>query len=237
MNRADRMLRLIQVLRRHRSPVTADRLARELEVSVRTVYRDVATLMASRVPVRGEAGIGYVLEEGYDLPPMMLTADEVEAVLIGMRWLRERADPVLARAADDVVAKVGAILPAALKPVLFDATLLAPAMDRPIVVETIDVAPVRRAIREGRALHIAYLDEGGSRSQRRIWPFGLAYFETVRVVLAWCEMRGDFRHFRTDRIESFSEDGPYPARRAELMRRWKTSVPDLAGSRGSDDGG
>jgi predicted DNA-binding transcriptional regulator YafY len=113
MQRAERLLDLIQSLRRRRRPVTADTLAAELDVSVRTVYRDIAALMRQGVPVRGEAGIGYVLDAGFDLPPLMLSPDEIEAVLVGMRWLSERADPVLARAAEDVVSKVAAVLPRA----------------------------------------------------------------------------------------------------------------------------
>src|ERR1700733_8260617 len=123
MARTDRLLSLVQLLRRHRRPVTAAAMAEELGASIRTIYRDVAALIANRVPVRGEAGIGYVLDPGFDLPPMMFTTDEVEAILIGMRWLRERGDPALARAADDVVAKVGAVLPTSLKPLLFDGAL------------------------------------------------------------------------------------------------------------------
>ena len=127
MQRAERLLDMIQGLRRRRRPVTAETLASELDVSVRTVYRDIAALMRQGVPVRGEAGIGYVLDAGFDLPPLMLSPDEIEAVLVGMRWLSERADPVLARAAEDVVSKVAAVLPAHLRPILLDGALFAPA--------------------------------------------------------------------------------------------------------------
>lgn len=221
MAKTDRLLSLVQALRRRRRPVTAEALAAELEVSVRTIYRDIAALMANRVPVRGEAGVGYVLDPGYDLPPMMFTPDEVEAILVGLRWLRERADVSLSRAADDVLAKIGAVLPEALKPVLFEGALFAPAMGRQIVAEVIDIAPLRVAIRKGFKAEIEYADACDRLSTRIIWPCGLAYFESVRVVIAWCELRAGFRHFRTDRIRALRIQERYPARRADLLRRWQ----------------
>ncbi len=221
MNRADRFLRLIQALRRHRRPVTADALARELEVSTRTVYRDIAALIASRAPIRGEAGVGYVLEKGYDLPPLMFTPDEVEAVLVGMRWLRGRADATLSRAADDVLAKIGDVLPGPLRPLLFEGALFAPSLGASPALDGVDVAPLRGAIRTGLKATIVYGDEKGVVSERVIWPFGLAFFDAARVVLAWCEMRQAFRHFRTDRIHSMSIGEKYPRRRADLLRDWE----------------
>ena len=119
-------MQLIQILRRHRRPVTGDIMARELEVSLRTVYRDIATLTIEGVPIRGEAGVGYVLGEGYDLPPLMFTTDELEAVMLGLRWVARRGDKDLARAALDTVAKIGTVLPEKLRPFLFDAGLLVP---------------------------------------------------------------------------------------------------------------
>ena len=118
MRRADRLLQLIQILRRHRRPVTGETMAAELEVSLRTVYRDIASLIGEGVPVRGEAGVGYVLGEGYDLPPLMFTVDELEAVMLGLRWVARRGDTQLSRAAMDTVAKIGTVLPAGLKPFL-----------------------------------------------------------------------------------------------------------------------
>jgi predicted DNA-binding transcriptional regulator YafY len=233
MNRADRLLRLVQALRRHRRPVTADALAFELEVSPRTIYRDIATLIASRTPIRGEAGVGYVLEKGYDLPPLMFNADEIEAVLVGVRWLRERADPTLARAADDVIAKIGEVLPEAMRPLLFDSGLFAPAHAARPLLDTVDIAPLRLAIRSGLKATIAYADEKGATTERVIWPFGLAYFETARVVVAWCETREDFRHFRTDRIGALELGERYPRRRADLLRQWEREARDAPRSRSS----
>jgi predicted DNA-binding transcriptional regulator YafY len=229
MRRAQRLLDLIQILRRHRHPVIADRLAAEMEVSVRTVYRDISALIGQGVPVRGEAGIGYVLEAGFDLPPLMFNADEVEAVLVGMRWLRERADPALARAAEDVVAKVAAVIPANLKPLLIDGTLFAPVFGGPIPVEKVDIGPVRVAIRQGRKVAMTYTDEAGQETRRIIWPIGLSFFERARIIIAWCELRGDFRIFRTDRISELTvATERYPERRANLFRRWeREALPRL----------
>src|SRR5579872_7124420 len=123
MRRADRLFRLIQVLRRAKRPVTANAIAEELETSLRTIYRDIAQLMADRVPIRGEAGIGYVLDGGFDMPPLMLTPDEIEAAMLGAHWVRERADPALARAASDLVAKIGAVIPEHLRPILIEPAL------------------------------------------------------------------------------------------------------------------
>ncbi|SDF25285.1 MULTISPECIES: helix-turn-helix transcriptional regulator [Bosea] len=222
MQRAERLLDMIQSLRRRRRPVTAETLASELDVSVRTVYRDIGALVRQGVPVRGEAGIGYVLDAGFDLPPLMLSPDEIEAVLVGMRWLSERADPVLARAAEDVVSKVAAVLPPHLRPILLDGALFAASHPGDVPADQVDVAAVRAAIRNGRKLSIHYSDESGQATQRMIWPIGMTFYERVRVVIAWCELRQAFRHFRTDRMTGLAAlEERYPARRADLFRRWQ----------------
>src|SRR5262249_54533959 len=144
MRRAERLLQLIQVLRRHRRPVTAETIAGELEVSVRTVYRDVASLQGDRVPVRGEAGIGYVLDDGFDLPPWMFDTEEIEGVILGLGWVERGGDRGLANAARDVVAKIGAVLPQRLKPLLFDASLFVPPSFSS-VADNVDVGKIREA--------------------------------------------------------------------------------------------
>src|SRR5579859_7645755 len=120
MRRTERLFQIIQILRSARFPVTGRVLADELEISLRTLYRDMAELMAQRVPIRGEAGAGYVLEDGYDMPPLMLTADELEAAVLGAAWVAKRGDPSLARGARDLVAKLSAVIPEALRPILLD---------------------------------------------------------------------------------------------------------------------
>lgn len=228
MRRAERLLQLIQVLRRHRRPVTAATIAAELEVSERTVYRDIVALQADRVPVRGEAGIGYVLDDGFDLPPLMFDVDEIEAVILGLRWVERRGDRDLARAARDVVAKVGAVLPQRLKPLLFDASLFIPPSFSS-VPDSVDVAGVREAIRTGHKAKLTYRDENGAETERTIWPLALSYFDAVRLVIGWCELRVAFRHFRTDRITSMQIlDAIYPGRRMALLKQWREQMRNYA---------
>ncbi len=221
MRRADRLLRVIQLLRRHRRPVTGARMAEELEVSLRTLYRDIADLMTDGVPIRGEAGVGYVLGEGYDLPPLMFKSDELEAIMLGLSWVARRGDLALQRAAQDVVAKVGTVLPEAMRPFFYDAPLITPPSYN-IVPERIDVGLVRAAIRGQHKLSIDYADETGSSTQRVIWPIAISYFDVQRLIVAWCEMRQGFRHFRTDRISGMQRlEQKYREPRLKLLARWK----------------
>ena len=225
MTRASRLLALVEALRRHRRPVTADTLAGELEVSLRTIYRDVAALMASRLPIRGEAGVGYVLDRGYDLPPMMFTPDEVEAIALGLRWLQANADAALARAAQNATAKIAAVMPKDRRAEIFDAALFAPRYSAGDETLGIDEAVLRQAIREERKIAMHYVDPSGGETERVVWPFGLAYFDRSRVVMAWCELREDFRHFRTDRMAQLRVLAQkYPKRRGVLLRRWQDEV-------------
>ena len=220
MRRADRLFEIIQVLRRASGPLTADRIAAELETSKRTIYRDIDALVAQRVPIRGEAGVGYVLDRGFDLPPLMLTVDEVEAVALGAQWVVAHADAALARAAHSVLAKVAAIVPEDLRPVIDD-----PAVGTPPTRDRddghVDVGRLRKWCREGRKLAIGYVDETGSTSERVIRPFMVGYVATLRVVTAWCELRQDFRIFRIDRLTAIEFlDQRYPERSVALRRRW-----------------
>jgi predicted DNA-binding transcriptional regulator YafY len=219
MKRAERLLQLLQILRRHRRPVTGEAIARELEVSLRTVYRDIAALIGDRMPIRGEAGVGYVMGEGFDLPPLMFTPDELEAVMLGLRWVSRRGDQQLSRAAQDTVAKIGVVLPERLKPFLFDAGLMVPPGDR-VIRDSVDVSQLRNAIREGRKVELRYRAEDGRESARTIWPIAVAYYDAQRLILAWCELRQAFRSFRTDRmIRAEVSDQKYPARRKALLKQ------------------
>jgi predicted DNA-binding transcriptional regulator YafY len=220
MRRAERLLRIIQILRRHRRPVRGQTMAEEVEVSLRTLYRDIADLITDGVPIRGEAGIGYVLGEGYDVPPLMFNADELEAIMLGLRWVVRRGDNDLSRAAQDTTAKIGAVLPQALKPFLFDSGLLAPPVHFK-TVDSVDVSALRQAVREQRKVELIYRDENGKDTERVIWPIGIAYFDAQRLVIAWCELRQDFRTFRTDRmIKSTVRADKYSERRKALLKRW-----------------
>src|SRR4051812_4884514 len=221
MRRADRLFQIIQVLRRTRKPLTADAIAAELETSKRTIYRDIATLIGQRVPIRGEAGMGYILEKGFDLPPLMLTPDEIEAAVLGAQWVAGRGDPALARAALDLIAKIGATVPERLRPYALEpSTRAAPRWN--VAPDGLDMAQVRHAIRNGHKIALRYSDEQDRASQRTVWPFAVGYHETVRLLIAWCELRADFRSFRTDRVtDAEFLDERYPERPAALRARWR----------------
>jgi predicted DNA-binding transcriptional regulator YafY len=227
MRRADRLFRIIQILRRKKRPTTANEISEELEISLRTAYRDIAQLMADRVPIRGEAGIGYVLEGGFDMPPLMLTPDEIEAAMLGAQWVIGRADPVLARAASDLVAKISVVIPEHLRPLLMEPAL-GTASSRPLPPpDTIDIARVRTAIRAQGKIALVYRDEKEDETRRIIWPIAVSYWETVRLIVAWCELRNGFRHFRTDRVEG-SEflEARYATPRAKLRAQWKKEIDE-----------
>ncbi|MFQ6183459.1 helix-turn-helix transcriptional regulator [Sinorhizobium meliloti] len=220
MSRSERLLDLMQVLRRYRQPVSGRRLAEETGVSLRTLYRDIASLQARGAHIEGEPGVGYVLRPGFMLPPMMLSEEEIEALVLGSRWVAKRGDPRLATAAADALAKIGSVLPADLKEKLEHSTLL--VGPRKPGDETIDLSLLRKAIRSEHKVELHYLDNDGRDSRRTVWPFALGFFEEVRVLAAWCELRQDFRHFRTDRIaEAAMLDNRYPRRRQALLKDWR----------------
>jgi predicted DNA-binding transcriptional regulator YafY len=227
MRRTERLFAILQVLRAARRPVTARRLADELEVSLRTIYRDTAELVAQRVPLRGDAGVGYRLDAGYELPPLMLTADELDAAMLGAAWVAQRGDASLARGARSLIEKLGQVVPKELRPVLVDASLRA-GKRRAAVVDGVDLGPVRGAIRDRRKLEIEYADAQGRESTRVVWPFMVGFLDEVRVVVAHCELRGGLRHFRSDRIRAARVlDARSPESHRTLMKRWEEQFPWL----------
>jgi predicted DNA-binding transcriptional regulator YafY len=185
VRKADRLFQIIQILRRARRPITAEAIAGELETSKRSVYRDIATLMAQRVPIRGEAGMGYVLEAGFDLPPLMLTPEEIEAAVLGAQWVTARGDPGLARAAQDLVAKIAASVPERLRPLVLDPAAQTRGDRAPIPRDAIDMVAVRRAIHGSRKIRLGYRDEKGEDTSRKVWPIAIGYLETVRMMVGW----------------------------------------------------
>lgn len=188
MSRAQRLLDLIQLLRRHRYPVTGQQLAQTLNVSLRTLYRDIATLQGQGADISGEAGIGYQLKPGFTLPLMMFCEQEIEALVLGARWVSQKGDPALAQAANDMLAKVSAVLPASLRQELATAALLiGPGESVPGDGEMF--GQIRQAIRQQRKVSIHYTDNQGQQSQRTVWPFAVGFFDQCRVMLAWCELR------------------------------------------------
>ena len=223
MRRADRLFEIIQVLRGASAPISAESIARRLEVSKRTLYRDIAALIGQRVPIRGEAGIGYVLERGFDMPPLMLTEDEIDAAALGARWVASRGEPELADAARSLLAKIEAVVPDALKAGLIDAaTSVAPVVQAP---EAVSARILRGAIRAHRKLRIAYRTGDGHPTERVIWPILLGYRDIGRILAAWCELRQDFRYFRTDRMTAAEMlADAVPERRLALRARWEAAM-------------
>ncbi len=223
MSRAERLLDLMQVLRRHRQPVSGKSLAGELGVSLRTLYRDIATLQAQGAMIEGEPGVGYLLRAGFLLPPLMFTEEEVEALVLGTRWVVDRGDSRLGGAARNALAKIAAVLPPDKREGLDGSTLLV-GPGEPIAAGDAELATIRTAIRTERKLEIAYRDRDGSESRRIVWPFALGFFDRVRVMVAWCELRQSFRHFRTDRILALTaSDTRYPRRRQAMLKEWRTA--------------
>ena len=187
---------------KHASDGTAAAIADELEVTVRTVYRDVATLQARRIPIERAAGIGYVLRRGFDLPPLMFTEDEAEAIAVGVRMLARTGDPGLQKAAEGVLQKVTQVVPDPLRDYLSAAPVFVSKSGAPVPAQRDLPTTIRHAIREVRKLRISYEDERGRRTLRVIQPFAVAYYVEATLVCAWCELRNDIRHFRTDRVVS-----------------------------------
>lgn len=198
MRRADRLFSIIQILRRRRL-ATAGRLSRELEVSERTIYRDIADLMASGVPIDGEAGIGYILRAGHDLPPLMFTPAEIEALVLGARIVAKWSDPELARAADDALAKIEAVLPDRLRDHLGQIALYAPDdhFREPLPKE---FGELRAALRDHKKVEFTYKAPEGESTRRTVRPLAFLFYGAVWLMLAWCELRQDFRSFRLDRM-------------------------------------
>lgn len=224
MSRAARLFDLLQILRRHRTPVPGKELARELGISLRTLYRDILTLQGQGADITGEAGVGYCLRPGFTLPPLMLTTDELEALMLGMGWVADRADGPLQVAAREVLAKVAAVVPPPQSDGLACATMLvgpgswATGDDRMYLL-------LRQSMREERRVQLCYRDQHGTTSERVIWPCAVAVMERVRLVVAWCELRGAFRHFRVDRVVSLDLLADvYPRRRSDLLRAWQAEI-------------
>lgn len=223
MRRADRLFDIIQALRRAAGPLTAAQLAEQLEVTVRTVYRDIASLQASRVPIEGAAGLGYMLRQGFDLPPLMFTRDEIEAILVGARLIKRTGDPGLQAAAEGVLSKLSVALPAHLK----DHLDLAPVYVSPagaVTPQQADLNDIRTAIRDRRKLRLSYVDAEGQATERVVLPLAIAYFVEATLLCGWCELRQGQRNFRLDRIREMALlDDSFADIHARLMAEWLAS--------------
>ena len=218
MARSDRLLQLMQCLRTLPPPVSAERLAEELDVSQRTIYRDIDSLRRSGALIDGAVGLGYTLQEDPALPPMMFSRDEMEALVLGLREVREVGDPVLAAAAGHALSKLRASLPARMRSEFEHAVLYAKRfVTRPAI--TIDIEALRGATRAERVVEIAYRDQEGRETERSVLPLAIVYLDQALMLLAWCRLRADFRSFRVDRIQEMavSEDSFRP-RRVGMLR-------------------
>lgn len=223
MRRADRLFDIIRILRAASGPLTAAALGDELEVTRRTIYRDIATLQARRVPIEGAAGVGYVLRPGFHLPPLMFTSDEAEAIAVGTRLLRRTGDPGLQAAADTVLSKMLGVVPDALRAHLAEPPFFVSGHGARVPPHA-DMAAIRSAIRSGHKVRITYEDGQGGCTDRIIWPLGIAYYVQATLIYAWCELRCDHRHLRADRIASLDMLADrYPATVREGTADWLAS--------------
>jgi len=192
MQRMDRLFEIIQILRAENKTITADQLATRLEVSKRTVYRDIQTLQSMRTPIEGEAGVGYLMRRGYDLPPLNFSADEIEAIVVGLSLLSRTGDIGLQKAALRVSEKIDSV-----RDRFESLQVYGWGTARP---ESVDPEQLRIAIREEQKISIQYRDEKKNETQRTVLPIGIIYYVQSIVLIAWCELRNEFRHFRVDRM-------------------------------------
>ncbi|SDY48880.1 Predicted DNA-binding transcriptional regulator YafY, contains an HTH and WYL domains [Collimonas sp. OK242] len=225
-SRTGRLFLLMDALRSHRRPVTAARLAEDMSVSVRTIYRDMQTLIELGAPIEGEAGLGYLLRSGFFLPPLMFSEDELEALVLGARWVQRQGDDGLTQAAANALSKIATASPADLRDSMANMGLWPasyqpePAGQSPSPNRTL--GPIREAIRRQHKISISYRDEHGSATERLIWPIAIAFFEGKRLVIGWCELRSGFRHFRNDRISVLTVTKiRYPQQRSMLLQAWR----------------
>jgi predicted DNA-binding transcriptional regulator YafY len=201
MRRGDRLFQIVQLLRRRRTVVTAAQIAGKLEVSERTVYRDIRDLIQAGTPIDGEAGVGYRLRPGYDLPPLMFDREEIQALVLGARIVAQFGDPALARASESILSKVAGVLPKDLEPLLADTRLFVPNT-RSGQRSAAGLAVAREALVAQRRIHLTYANEKGEETERDVRPLGVFFWGKTWTLAAWCELRNGFRSFRLDRVGS-----------------------------------
>ena len=220
MTKTQRLMELVQLLRCHRYPVTAQHLAEQLSISVRTVYRDIICLQQQGVEIEGSAGLGYLLKSDGHLPPLMFSRHELDALALGLDWVSRHTDAELKSAAQHALAKIHAVLPEHLSHALDHQSLLV-ATRGEVLFET-HLPEIRQAIHTPNKIILRYKAPQEATSTRVIWPVVLGYFDRVRLLCGWCELRQDFRNFRVDRIEEIqASDEVYPGTRFQLLKRWK----------------
>lgn len=228
MSRSERLLSLVQELRSRRHPVSGATLATILGVSMRTLYRDIASLRSQGAVIEGEPGLGYILQPGFLLPPLMFSPDEVDALALGAKWVQKQGDQSLSAASKNALTKIATILPAQRDSEVKDSALFAFPDVRNTDSEIASI--LREALRGQRKLSLSYRDGDQKETKRKIWPVALGYFEQVQLLLAWCELRNGFRRFRLDRITDLTASTErLPRPRQALLQEW-TKQSDIDGN-------
>lgn len=222
MTRTERLLTLLQVLRTYRYPVSGQRLAERLNISLRTLYRDITTLQTQGAEIEGEAGIGYILKPSFFLPPLMFSQTEIEALLLGTQWVSQYGDAPLSKAAIDALSKITDVLPMNIKNGMNSFALrVGPPMRKSLAKEDLNI--LREAIRNQKKIRLDYQSKERKRSQQIVWPFTIGYFTHGRILVAWCEKQRDYCHFNTSGIISVEVlNDAYPTSRDNLFRKWQT---------------
>lgn len=224
MTRTQRLLTLLQILKESRYPITAESLASQLQISVRSIYRDIDELRCQGADIAGEAGIGYQLKSGLLLPPLMFDENELEALILGLRWVENNADEELKLSAIRAINKINAVVKQSAQAVISQTTLFAPSTQT-TSIDNVIAKDLRRSLRKETKARIEYQDESGKHSHRIIWPIAIGYMKATQVLAAWCELRQNYRHFRLDRIQSYTaldEKLPYP--KHYLFEQWRKEV-------------
>ena len=225
MRKGERLFEIIEILRRSKAPISSEDIGAQLGVTKRTIYRDMAALIAQGVPIQGEAGMGYILEPGFHMPPLMLTLDEIEAAILGAQWVQTRGEPELALAAEKLLTKIKTVAPQG-----FDTSFVEPVVSvAPMeqVEEALRSAEIRHAIRQRLKLQITYAGHDQKRTTRTIWPILLGYRDAGRIIAAWCELREGYRYFRTDRIIKGEVLNDKIPRRMDLLKAdWRKAMDE-----------
>lgn len=223
MNRTERLLNLLQILRGYRYPVSGQRLAERLGISIRTLYRDIASLQAQGAEIEGEVGVGYTLKPTFFLPPLMFTQPEIQALLLGTQWVSQFGDAPFSKAATEAFNKILAVMPGSIKKDINAFSLrVGPPVSESLANE--DLSVLRSAIAHQQKVYIVYQSEDNKESQRVVWPYTIGYFTEGRILVAWCEKKKDYRHFKTDRIVSLHVlDERYPRARDSLFHEWQAA--------------
>lgn len=221
MTKSERLFQITSLLLRRKFAVTASELATRYAVSLRTIYRDISALQRQGVPVEGEAGVGYVLRRGYKLPPVAFADDEIDALVLGLRWVVANGDTALGEASVAALGKISAMAESTVETLSRSAGLVFEQQHQALVDDDL-IRCLRQSIRNQTKIRILYRSESGDLTDRIIWPFAIGYFKTTRLVAAWCELRSDFRTFRADRVlEWHISRAKIPVSQNKLYDDWR----------------